>query len=146
MNVALGTHAYSVLFIQDDPLLLRQILIKFQFAAGQPHVMSGVRRNLGLNSFDEREIVSGSVRRCQNIERCSGELNRRSPIQKLDGGIFEIAQCQWVWTSVPLEARQPCIPHVACFRKGNRIDLRAVHAWLRGCALSYRSSPVGVTA
>lgn len=71
MNIALGTYAYDILFAQGSPLLSRQILIKFRSGAGagQPHIMSGVWRNLGLNSFDEHEIVPGSVRHCQGIGR-----------------------------------------------------------------------------
>lgn len=149
MDIALGTCAYDMLFAQGNPLLSRQILIKFRsgVGAGQPHIMSGVWRNLGLNSFDEREIVPESVRHCQGVGRRANSIDevryKSSTAEFLkshNAGEFRRVRDGGGGTPAVHSPRYLLREREPDRSKGG------VHAWLRGCALSYRSSPVGVTA
>lgn len=81
--------------------------------------------------------------------RKAGKLDRQNLIQSSRAEFFEITTSVSFHECARGSIYYRYIPR-RCFTlrgKGDRsIDLGVVYAWLRGCALSYRSSPVGVTA
>lgn len=80
--------------------------------------------------------------------RKAGKLDRQNPIQSLTAEFFEITTSVSFHECARGSIYYPYIPPTLLYLEERGIDRSrgGVRAWLRGCALSYRSSPVGVTA